>query len=223
MDAKEILSQVGKTYGQAQSYRDEGSLTVTRGASEKPGLLINFKTHFKRPNFFRFETAQQTKSSNNKYIIWCDGKAVARQSNQLVQQLSEHFLFKNTMKDLDRALATVQEAQPIANLLFDKLTGKNLAALQNAELIGEEMCAGQNCYHVQAKEPDHFFELWISSLSFGIAKIVERQLVADNHDTLKVGAAGMRTKKIPVVSEFNYHAVAINDNFPAALFQIPAH
>ena len=223
MEAKDILSRVAKIYAEAQSYRDEGSLTVTRGAVDKPGMIINFKTHFKRPNFYRFETTQQTRSSTNRYVIWCDGKSVARQSNQFVQHLSEHFIFKNTTKDLDRALSTMQEAQPIAYLLFDKLTGKKITDMPEIKLVGQELCAGQNCFHLQAEAHNDFMDLWVSSLSFAIAKLVERQLVADNQDTLKVSGVPQRAKKIPVVSEFNFTAVAINDNFPNGMFQIPAN
>jgi len=66
-------------------------------------------------------------------------------------------------------------------------------------------------------------DLWVSSLSFAIAKLIERQLVPDNQDTLKVSGVPQRAKKIPVVCEFNFTAVAINDNFPNGLFQIPAN
>lgn len=220
-DAKEILLHVGKVYAGLESYRDEGCLTVSKGPGDKPPIIVNFKTYFKRPQFFRFEKFHPQRNLDNAFVLWCDGKSVARQSNKYIQQLSEHFLFRNTLKDLERALSAVEEAQPIANLLLEKLVGKKIAELPNIAFVRDEQIDGDDCAHLQSLAPSGICDVWISTKTYAIKKLVEQEFVIDSQETLKVASSVQPMRRIPVSSEYVFSTVAFNEKLEDGLFQIP--
>jgi outer membrane lipoprotein-sorting protein len=221
MEAENILKQVGKTYAGLSSYKDEGALTISKNGVENRDLHVLFRTFFKRPNLFRFETRAADQKSDRHLLLWCDGKKVSRHSNGYTQELSEHFIFKNTMKDLARALSSIKEARPVASLLFDKLSETNLTDLKDIKYAGEEIINGQGCHHLRADEHDKSVDLWISTSTSSILKIVERQLVVDSDETMKKSTQFKVSKRIPIVLEFVFHPVVLNENLPSNLFNAP--
>jgi outer membrane lipoprotein-sorting protein len=221
-DAKEILRHVGKVYANLDTYRDEGTLTVSKGPGDKPPILVNFKTYFKRPQFFRFEKTYPQRTLDSSFILWCDGKSVARQNNKYIQQLSEHFLFRNTLKDLERALSTVDEARPIGHLLFEKLGGKKLSELPNIAFIRDEQIDGEDCAHLQSLAQSGITDVWISSKNYAVRKLTEQEFVIDSQTTLKVASTVQPIRRIPVSSEYIFQKVSFNEKLEDSIFKIPA-
>ena len=221
-DAKDILKHVGKVYADAESYRDEGYLTVSKGPGDKPPIIVNFKTFFKRPQFFRFEKSYPQRTLDSSFVLWCDGKSVARQNNKYIQQLSEHFLFRNTLKDLERALSTVDEAQPISHLLLEKLVGKKLSELPNITFIRDEQIEGDDCAHLQSLSTGGITDIWISSKTHAVRKLVEQEFIIDSQETLKVASSVQPMRRIPVSSEYVFQKVAFNEKMEDSIFKIPA-
>ena len=66
MEASDIIKAVGLTYAQMETYQDVGTVKISKGDQENPESVLNFKTYFKRPQFFRFETTQANRNTEAK-------------------------------------------------------------------------------------------------------------------------------------------------------------
>jgi hypothetical protein len=75
---KSILARMGNVYLGIESYRDSGyqSTCWYPGLPNERITRTSFVTHFRRPNFFRFEWTEYDERPDGprRSIIWCDGK-----------------------------------------------------------------------------------------------------------------------------------------------------
>jgi hypothetical protein len=221
MEAREIIKAVGLTYARMETYQDVGTIKISKGDAQSPESVLNFKTYFMRPQFFRFESVQINRATEARFVLWCDGQKVARQSNGYTQQLSENALFRNTLKDLDRALASLREAKPIITLLLEKLKGPKLTELTDFKLISDETISGKACGRLQSTNGSETTDVWISKADYKIVKLLEQSIVSGNEETIKVNSLPKFTKKVSLVYEYEFENCLINDTIPTALFQVP--
>jgi outer membrane lipoprotein-sorting protein len=220
MEANDIIKAVGLTYAKMETYQDVGSIKISKGDRENPESILNFKTYFIRPQSFRFESTQANGTNEARYILWSDGKKVARQSNGYTQQLSENALFRNPLKDMERALSSLPVAKPIVSLLIEKLKGARLTELPDFKLIGEEICSGTPCGRLQSCKGSECTDIWVSKANYTIIKLVEKSTVAGNEETIKVNSQPKFSKKVPLVYDYDFENIWVNEPIPAALFQI---
>jgi hypothetical protein len=222
MQPSEILKETAKHYASVRTYQDVGTFLTTTAGKENEQAQLDFKTYFQRPCLLRYETVQPNRKTDSRFVLWCDGAKVARQSGAYTQQLSKHLIFRTTLKDLERALASSSEAQPVVNLLLPELAGKRLSALEKVALVGEEVQNGEACYHLQAMQRHGSTDVWIRKDNYIVTKLVETSEVASN-ETLKVGAQTKSSNRSQVTNTYDFKNVWIDQEIHSALFQIPAN
>jgi hypothetical protein len=221
MEAREIIKAVGLTYAQMETYQDVGTVKIIKGEPEVSESVLAFKTSFMRPQFIRYETSQTNRTTEARFVLWCDGQKVARQSNGYTQLLSENALFRNTIKDLDRALSPLREAKSLICLLMEKLKGPRLTELEDFKLISEEIYAGTACGRLRSSKRSESTEIWISKANYTIIRLVEQSIVSSNDETIKVMSQPKASKKISLVYEYDFQNIRVNEPISSALFEIP--
>lgn len=168
LTAQAIVAKMGAQYAQASSYQDTG--VVMEGDSKEP--ILNFKTHFVRPQLFRFEWTKRN-APERVYVIWNDG-----------QQAYSYYSWRDPMvekeQDVGFAIAGATgisngAAHTIPSLLMPDVGGTLLTELTNLFLVEEQRFEGEDCFVVKGADRDNSpVEMWISKRDFLLRQIKQR-------------------------------------------------
>ncbi len=168
VDAKIILTQLYRKYGECQSYSDFGVMWEPG----RSGRRIEFMTHFIRPDKFRFEW-KTTDRDERKYAIWCNS-AGAYECYHFNDYKTEHVnslllavagatgISKGTAHRIHSLLLPAKR-----NRNFSLRTGRQLSLGRGASVMNEY------CAHLQIVDDSEIEkdELWIGRQSFKLRKI----------------------------------------------------
>lgn len=172
-EADAVLAQVGLTYRGLKSYSDKGFIESqdAPNSADTDIRKLTFSTHFRRPNFFRFEWRCSDREGVN--VVWCDGKsAFAKYS---YDNEARH------VESLSMAIAGATgvskgTAHIVSSLLMEEVGGRKLTDIKNTVYQGVEMINGEDCHHMQqARRGQHIF---ISKSKSTILRIDEDYVIA---------------------------------------------
>jgi len=172
-EADTVLVQVGQTYRGLKSYSDRGFIQSRDDPDsvESDITKLSFSTHFRRPNFFRFEWRCSDLEGVN--VIWCDGKSA----------FNKYRYDKNATpaKNLILAIAGATgvsggTAHTVPALLMEEVGGNKLTDMKNSVYRGAEIVNGEDCHHLQqANRGQHIF---ISKSKSTLLRIDEDYVIA---------------------------------------------
>ena len=171
-EADTVLAQVGLTYRELKSYSDKGFME-SRDHPDSPELDIRkwtFSTHFRRPNFFRFEWCCSDREGVN--VIWCDGEnAFAKYS---YENRARH------VENLSRAIAGATgisggTAHTVSSLLMEEVGGRKLTDMKHVNYLGTEIVNGEDCHHLQHSIRDQ--HIFISKSKATVLRIDEDYVI----------------------------------------------
>lgn len=178
-DVAEILAQVGRTYGELNSYSDRGYVLSKKHPDEPFEKDKTFTTYFRRPNYFRFEWtycdqfAHFKSKANTPSILWSDGKNV---------YLNFSFSGKvEQVKSLRMAIAGATgvsggTAHTISALLMKEVGGRTIIDDANLNILSEQLVSDELCYLLGGNKKEE--QYYISKSQKTVLKI-DRDMVID--------------------------------------------
>ncbi len=178
-DATKILNNMARVYSQLTSYQDEGILVTTH--DEPTGGTIEkmpFKTHFKRPNLFRFEWTEFRVSKLGRVsMIWFDGKDAFLywEPSRYEKEESFRLAVAGASGITDNAVTHVLHL-----LLPAEFSTSILDRLKKVSLAGEEVFEGTRCYRIKAVDGDENYELWVGKTDSLLRKVRREKKKGDD-------------------------------------------
>lgn len=170
LDGNRLIETMCAAYRSFDWYQDSGYvLTVfEREGGGEFTTQRKFKTHYCRPNKFRFEwTESCAEGVSDAYAVWSDGKrAYKKYGNGDVEIVRSDD--SGVRADLELAIAGATgisggAAHDVMSLLFG-FEGNMMAALKEVRYLGDETQNGELCHCVRAALDTNFqLKLWISA------------------------------------------------------------
>jgi len=172
-EADTVLAQVGLTYRDLKSYSDKGFMESRddSDSTETDIRKLTFSTHFRRPNFFRFEWRYSDRGAVN--VIWCDGRSTFAKYSY--ENKARH------VDNLSRAIAGATgvsggTAQTVSCLLMEEVGGRKLTDMKNSVYLGAEIVNGEDCHHLQLANGER--HIFISKSKSTVLRIDENYIIA---------------------------------------------
>lgn len=172
-DPREIIEVMVRRYAECTTYSDEGSITDV----ENPRQGNVFRTHFVRPNKFRFEwTDIDTRNDPEPKhcMVWSDGrKSFSRyhfDDYEIEQEKSLEMAIAGATGISHGVAHTIYtlllNSQRKERSLFSRLKGVSFGPTSSA--------MGESCYHIRGTSR-HFgqIEFWVSRANFALRKTKE--------------------------------------------------
>lgn len=172
--AQSIIEKMAAQYASASSYQDTGIIEEVRGeGAGQRETILEFKTFFARPHFFRFEWRDRpVRLGESLNVVWNDGK-----QTYCYYSWSDTGVEKKEDLSLGIAGATGVSrgsAHLIPVLLMGEVGGFRLTETSNVSLLGEEKLEGEDCYIVRGYHPHNFpMDMWIGKRDFLLRKVKE--------------------------------------------------
>ncbi len=172
-EADTVLVQVDLTYRGLTSYSDKGFMESRDqpDSAETEIHKLTFSTHFRRPNFFRFEWCDSDREGVN--VIWCDGEnAFAKYSYENKARHAE------TLRLAIAGATGVSSgtAYTISTLLMEDVGRRKLTDMRDSVYRGAEIVNGEDCHHLQDANRDR--HIFISKSKSTILRIDEDYVIA---------------------------------------------
>lgn len=183
--AGELLDRMRKTYAEARTYRDRGSVTVeylTRKKTDTTRRQV-FSTAFQRGGAFRFAHVKPTPTgallcevvwaSGTRTLAWLGYRKAVDSTRSLVQAL---VLAGASSGSASRRVSGLLMGDPKISMGWDQ-------TLRNVRLLGQETVNNRTAYHLtatggQPRLPSQL-HLWLDAASGLIVRLAEHSQVAE--------------------------------------------
>lgn len=167
--AEKILQEMLAAYSSAESYSDQ-STAFYRGLDGTPGLAVNFRVWFARPDKFRVDAESRPpgRTAARREVMWSDGQKTRAWATSLA------------VKNLPRVQLVGSGlfgtyAYHVPSLLKEAYGARRrIHELAEAQLAGEEEFEGVACHRITGKFEGDPYELWIGKADHLVRKIVAR-------------------------------------------------
>lgn len=175
LDAAQLIATMSTTYREVDWYHDSGYvLTIYgQGSREEYTTRLDFKTHFCKPNLFRFEWSDSSieQTSNQGSAVWSDGcqayeKYGARESEVVQSDASAE---PDVINDLELAIAGATGVSggavlTVSSLLLPIFNSDKVTDFSELRYVGDALLNGELCHCVRGSSHGHRqCKLWISS------------------------------------------------------------
>lgn len=216
--AASILLAMGKAYRSFESYSDTGCMEEfwDPDTDDARVTALRFSTHFKRPNFFRFEWRNYSDCSelpDDVNVIWSDGKKSYR----------KYRYDEKPKRDSDLSMAVAGAtgvssgtAHSISSLLIEDVGGFTLTNLENPTCTGSGFIGDEECHQIHSVKRNN--DIWISKQRSIILRIDEDYTIETQKHT---GVTELRPiKPLHIINKTIYRDVTINSFIPNGMFSL---
>ncbi|HEX4826089.1 MAG TPA: DUF2092 domain-containing protein [Candidatus Polarisedimenticolaceae bacterium] len=174
--ARDILSRVQKTYADARSYEDDGTIAITYTLHERTVLTTSktFSTAYERPGRFRFICQGDPRQQDERYLIWRDGEKMGHwSSRQPIFVTDQSFNYAVTLAA--RPAISDRASHTVASLLMPtEVFGYGLDTMTELKRLDDGTLDGDVCYRIEGEAPGIDRIIWVAQSTQLIRRIEER-------------------------------------------------
>ena len=182
LTAAEVVERMANAYADCVTYHDLGSVrTIFVQADGERIVKKPFRTAFVRPDRFRFEYSEPTRSnSESRYIVWSNGEDV-----QTWWDITPGIL---EPQSLEIALARATgvsggSAHTVPALLMpDQIGGRRLTDVSDARRIEDARLEDIDCFRIQGLLGSSSATLWIDK-NTSLVRRIDSQAEFDDFST----------------------------------------
>lgn len=233
-DPHKILKEMILLYANAESYQDNGTVTVVSGdptflagsdnarfenASSQNNDIVTFRFYFARPGMFRFEWENSFLPVSRTSVVWSDGKQ-AYGWLPMMPAKDGRFTLYNAM---DLKGNVVQSTRLSAGAIFSvpSLLDRDIAystfadmliSMKAVRLLREEPFDGEICYVIEGRISDVPKLLWVGKESRLLRKTRTSYSSNSFHDKMAKKSGDT------LIAEEIHRNIKINERIPKEVF-----